>query len=84
MVDGVRDAEEWNSRRPKGLFVPKLDACSVAYFDFCVHALEEDFGSTNERIFGLPGRNFIEVDEVVVTNSSLRIFAFEHVPNCLG
>ena len=83
MVDSVRGAEEWDSWHSKVFFVPKVDASFIADFDFCVYAPKEFFGTTNDRVFRLVGRIFVEVEEIVVTNSVLRVLAFEYVPYCL-
>lgn len=62
------------------LLVPNVDACFIADFDFCVDAFEEFFGPAYDCVFRLIGRIFIEVEEVVVANSVLRILALKHVP----
>ncbi|UYQ76094.1 hypothetical protein OF385_08425 [Glutamicibacter sp. JL.03c] len=61
-------------------FVPNVDACFIADFDFCVDVLEEFFCTANDCISRLIGRVFVEVEEVVVANPVLRVFAFQYVP----
>lgn len=83
VVDGIARAGKCDGGNAEVFLVPKVHACLVADFHVHTEAPEELLSPLNDGVLGLIGGVCIKVKEVVVTNASLWVLAFENIPDCL-